>query len=140
VRTLVPDAQSRLLDALPAPARAAVEAEGRMHDLILQGQASYADLEAVAVLAGAAPRGPGSRDVPDGRWSWHPDGYFVSYQPSGYARTAVQIYVPEDVRVERDGSGRIVSLTGPRDDQIEVTWGPTVIDRRREEGAALTES
>lgn len=101
---------------MPGPSavdvRAVGVAENRMHDMILKGQTSYAQLEAVAVLAGVGPRGPDSRDVPDGRWSLHPDGYFVSYQPHDYSWTTVSVDVAEPIRVERDAAGRIASLTG----------------------------
>jgi hypothetical protein len=33
--------------------------------------------------------------VPSGRWSMHPDGYFVRYLPSGYSSTRVEIWVPQ---------------------------------------------
>jgi hypothetical protein len=57
--------------------------------------ASFAEMERVAVLSGAAPLGEGSRDVPSGRWSLHPDGYYVRYLPSGYSSTRVEIWVPQ---------------------------------------------
>ena len=39
--------------------------------------------------------GAGSREVPSGRWSNHPDGYHVRYLPSGYSSTKVDIWVPQ---------------------------------------------
>lgn len=57
--------------------------------------ASFEQMERVAVLAGMAPTGPGSRAVPSGRWSRHPDGYWVRYLPEGYSHTLTQIWVPE---------------------------------------------
>ena len=51
-------------------------------------------MEAVAVLAGVAGIGPGSREVPMGRWSLHPDGYYVRYLPRGYSYTVVEVWVP----------------------------------------------
>jgi hypothetical protein len=55
---------------------------------------SFAEMEAVAVLAGAVGVGPGSRQVPEGRWSRHPDGYYVRYLPRGYSYTITQLWVP----------------------------------------------
>ena len=52
-------------------------------------------MERVAVLSGNAPMGPGSQVVPSGRWSIHPDGYYVRYIPSGYSSTRVEIWVPQ---------------------------------------------
>jgi hypothetical protein len=55
------------------------------------------------VLAGMAGVGEGSRDVPAGRWSLHPDGYYVRYLPRGYSYTVTQVWVPEGSA----GSGRV---------------------------------
>ena len=33
--------------------------------------------------------------MPSGRWSLHPDGYYVRYIPSGYSSTRTEIWVPE---------------------------------------------
>ena len=41
------------------------------------------------------PIGPGSREVPAGRWSNHPDGYMIRFYPSSYPTTKVDIYVPQ---------------------------------------------
>jgi hypothetical protein len=79
---------------MPAPLRRIAEAEARMRSLLTSG-GSYADLERVAVLAGAAPMGPGSEEIPSGRWSLHPDGYYIRYIPSSYTNTVVEIWVPQ---------------------------------------------
>jgi hypothetical protein len=79
---------------MPAPLRRIAEAEARMRSL-LTGGGSYAELERVAVLAGAAPMGPGSQEIPQGRWSLHPDGYYIRYLPSSYTNTVVEIWVPQ---------------------------------------------
>jgi hypothetical protein len=83
------------LGGVPAPLRQIAEAEARLRQMLTTPGASFAEMERVAVLAGAAPRGEGSRDVPSGRWSLHPDGYYVRYLPSGYSSTRVEIWVPQ---------------------------------------------
>lgn len=80
---------------LPPLARQALEAEAQLRTMLTTPGSSFAEMERVAVLAGAAPRGEGSRDVPWGRWSLHPDGYYVRYLPSGYSSTRVEIWVPQ---------------------------------------------
>jgi hypothetical protein len=42
-----------------------------------------------------APAGPGSIAVPTGRWSHHPDGYWIRYLPNSYSNTVVEIWAPE---------------------------------------------
>ena len=71
-----------------------VEAESRMRGMLSLPGSSYGDIERVAVLAGAAPRGEGSVDTPASRWSAHPDGYWVRFRPNSYTNTQVEIWVP----------------------------------------------
>jgi hypothetical protein len=81
--------------SLPGPVRQVLEAEARLRQMLTTTTSTFEDMERVAVLAGAAPRGEGSRDVPSGRWSRHPDGYYVRYLPSGYSSTRLELWVPE---------------------------------------------
>jgi hypothetical protein len=83
------------LSGMPAGVRAVFEAEAELRRMLTSAEGSFEEMERVAVLAGAAPMGEGSRDVPSGRWSLHPDGYYVRYLPEGYSRTRVQVWVPE---------------------------------------------
>ena len=85
----------RLLEKVPGPIRTVVEAEARLRQMLTSPGTSFAEMERVAVLSGMAPLGEGSRDVPSGRWSLHPDGYYVRYLPSGYSTTRVEIWVPQ---------------------------------------------
>src|SRR5687768_8091077 len=83
------------LGSAPPLVRQALQAESDLRSMLTSPGASFADMERVAVLAGMAPLGEGSRAVPSGRWSLHPDGYYVRYIPSGYTNTVVQIWVPQ---------------------------------------------
>ncbi len=83
------------LGGVPAPVRQVLEAEAQLRRMLTTPGTSFAEMERVAVLSGAAPRGEGSRDVPSGRWSLHPDGYYVRYLPSGYSSTRVEIWVQQ---------------------------------------------
>ena len=83
------------LNKAPAPLRATLEAEANLRRMLTSGGSSFAEMERVAVLGGLPPPGEGSRNVPAGRWSLHPDGYYVRYIPSGYSSTRVEIWIPE---------------------------------------------
>jgi len=95
------------LDMIPGPAmdaamremppllRQVIQAEADLRRMLTQPGSTFAEMERVAVLAGMAPRGEGSRDVPSGRWSLHPDGYYVRYLPQGYSYTKTEIWVPQ---------------------------------------------
>jgi hypothetical protein len=85
----------RALNSVPAPIRTVLEAEAQMRQMLTTPGTSFEQMERVAVLAGMAPLGEGSRAVPSGRWSLHPDGYYVRYIPQGYSYTVTQIWVPQ---------------------------------------------
>lgn len=89
------NALTNALGGVPEPLRQIAQAEAQLRQMMTTPGASYADLERVAVLSGAAPKGEGSRDIPQGRWSLHPDGYYIRYLPSGYSTTVVEIWVPQ---------------------------------------------
>ena len=83
------------IGGVPGPVRQVMQAEAQLRQMLTTPGTSFAEMERVAVLSGMAPRGEGSRDVPSGRWSLHPDGYYVRYLPSGYSSTRVEIWVSQ---------------------------------------------
>jgi len=83
-----------IADNLPSEVRSVLRAEADLRRMLTTPGTSYGELERVAVLAGMAPVGPGSIDVPSGRWSHHPDGYWVRYLPGSYTNTVVEVWVP----------------------------------------------
>jgi hypothetical protein len=96
---LVPGAAlERALEKMPPLVRQVFQAEAELRQMLTSADATFEQMERVAVLAGAAPVGEGSREVPRGRWSRHPDGYYVRYLPQGYSYTVTQIWVPEGSR------------------------------------------
>jgi hypothetical protein len=116
----------KALDELPTQVRQVLEAEARLRDMLTEAKATYEELERVAVRFGDAPLGEGSREVPLGRWSYHPDGYFIRYFPSGYRRTLIQIYVPERFQIERDELGRIKLIADGKGNRIETDYNDTI--------------
>lgn len=124
---LIPrEAQQPLFRALPQSVRQVLEAEAELRRLLTQGNATYQQIEAIAVLTGSVGQGDGSRHIPQGRWSLHPDGYFIRYQPFGYSRTQVQAWVPEALAIERDSQGRIVALTSHDGYRVETDYNDQV--------------
>ena len=79
----------------PPFVRQVLEAEARLRNMITAPGTTFEEIERVAVLTGDVPVGAGSREVPSGRWSEHPDGYLVRYFPVSYPTTKVEIFVPE---------------------------------------------
>jgi len=88
-------ALDRITGSAPAPVRQVMQAEAQIRQMLTTPGATFAEVERVAVLSGNVPLGPGSQQIPTGRWSLHPDGYYVRYIPSGYTTTRVEIWVPQ---------------------------------------------
>lgn len=84
-----------IADNLPREVRSVMQAEADLRRMLTTPGTSFGELERVAVLAGMAPAGPGSIAVPTGRWSHHPDGYWIRYLPNSYSNTVVEIWAPE---------------------------------------------
>ncbi|MFN2382758.1 MAG: hypothetical protein ABR559_00685, partial [Gemmatimonadota bacterium] len=120
---LVPESvMQQALAELPPLARQVFEAEARLRSELTQATYSYDELERIAVLAGAPPPDPESRPVPAGRWSYHPDGYFVRFFPQGYSRTITHLVVPGGVIVILDGQGRITAIADEAGTRIEAAY------------------
>jgi hypothetical protein len=106
---------------LPSPLQKIVEAEGRIRSAISSG-ASYNELENIAILPGVRPTENDTRELPEGRWSYHPDGYFVRYKPNGYSKTSIQVSVPDIFTLGRDELGRINSIEDNQGNRIDVQY------------------
>ncbi|NEO27608.1 MAG: hypothetical protein F6K03_12125, partial [Kamptonema sp. SIO4C4] len=124
---LIPDRVRREIFAnLPSPVRRVLAAKAELRDRLTRANAAYEELEQIAVLTGNVPQGEGSRAIPDGRWSLHPDGYFVRYFPSGYSRTRMQALVPRPATVERDQLGRITRIDYGDGYRLETAYNDSV--------------
>ena len=75
------NALTNALGGVPEPLRQIAQAEANLRQMLTTPGTSFAEMERVAVLSGNAPLGPGSQAMPSGRWSLHPDGYYVRYLP-----------------------------------------------------------
>jgi hypothetical protein len=111
---------------LPPVARQVLEAEARLREMLTKAQATYEEVERVAVLQGDPPNGEGSREVPRGRWSLHPDGYFIRYFPRGYTQILIELYMPELFQIERDEKGRITLIADDYGNRIETKYDDTI--------------
>lgn len=112
----------RSMARLPPLARQAMEAEARLRSMLAEGRATYEQLESTAVLFGRPPPEKGDREVPSGRWSFHPKGYFVRYFPSGYTETRIQLALPRHFVVQRDERSRISAIEDELGNRIEAEY------------------
>ena len=115
------EVRARAFADLPGPVRQVYEAENQIRSLLTQTSVPFAEVERVAVLQGSPPA-EGGPEVPRGRWSYTPDGYFVRYEPDSYRHTHVEVSVPDNFTVQRDSLGRITQLTNGRNDRIELAY------------------
>ncbi|VAW62194.1 hypothetical protein MNBD_GAMMA09-297 [hydrothermal vent metagenome] len=112
------DAISQLL---PDSIKDALEFYTTFRSSVTDVQTSYKELEQMAVLAGVAPRGPGSIDVAPGPWAYAGNGFYMRALPQGYTKTTLEIMRPAQYTLERDGRGRIVVFqSGPY--RIETSY------------------
>jgi hypothetical protein len=86
------EAMAKLTANLPEPAKTIIEIENKIRGLMYQANASFDQIESLAMLSGIAPADP---NFPGGVWGLHPDGYYIKYLPHSYSRTEVVIYVPQ---------------------------------------------
>jgi len=120
---LIPGSQfDNVFAKLPDGVRRVLEAEARMREMLTEGEAKYEDLERVAVLHGVASVGEGSREVPKGRWSYHPDGYFIRYFVFGYPHTQIQLSIPGQFDIKRDAKKRITLIADRFGNRIETIY------------------
>jgi hypothetical protein len=123
---IIPDeVKEKAFAQAPESVRKVLEAENRIREMVTRVNATFDQVERVAVLAGEPPVEPGDRtDLPRQRWSYHPGGYFVRFDPHGYSRTNVDVYVPEWFQITRDETGRITRLSDKSGNRIETTYAP----------------
>jgi len=125
--SLVPEGMmDKAFEGVPSPVRRVLEAEARLRRMLTKGTTTYEELERVAVLHGVPPPEKGDREVPRGRWSYNPEGYFVRYFPRGYTRTQIQVYVPEVFQIKRDKKGRIILITDHYGNRIETDYDNSI--------------
>ncbi len=103
------------------------EAQNNLRGLLTQANAPFDQLERVAVLSGDPPRDRNSREIPEGRWTLHPGGFYVRYRSSSYSRTTLQLCVPDRSRIVRDAKGRIASVMDARGNGVETDYTDTPV-------------
>jgi len=130
---LIPQAlKEEAFRGLPAPVREVLEAEAALRDMLRRGIETYEDLERVAVRAGIAPPQEGDREIPASRWSYHPDGYFVRYLPSGYTRTILQISIPRPYFLRLDEQDRLISIKDWRGQSLDIQYDDNIMPLTQE--------
>ncbi len=119
------DLFGRALGKLPPQTQRVFEAERQLRNA-MSGNVSYGELERIAVLTGEPLPGKDDRNVPSGRWSYNPEGYFVRFFPEGYPTTQMDIFFPENIRVERDAQNRIIAINAAKSNRLVIEYDDTM--------------
>jgi hypothetical protein len=120
--------QSQVFAEVSDPLKPVFEAENSLRGMV-ESNATYEQMEKVAVISGSAPPIKGGPVIPDGRWSYSPQGFFIRYFGFGYGyyqHTTETLYVPEKFNISRDARGRIVSIADPTGGTIDVSYDDSV--------------
>lgn len=120
---LADEAFDLLYGRLPAAGRELLEVENALREKFAGGPVSYEELEEIAVKTGDHPPGPGSRDVPAGRWSYDRAGFFIRFFPSGYSQTRIEVSVPRPCALSRDAQGRLARIDDQSGHLIDCSYG-----------------
>jgi hypothetical protein len=133
IGTLSDEALKKEIIEMPAAVQAVMEAENKIRNLVATGVDRYEDYEQWAILAGFAPND--RPDIRRGKWSLHPDGYYVRYFPQGYQRTTVQVYVPDNVNTTNlvyDAVGDIACPANTGAQRLAQTNEPIGVDMKQQ--------
>ncbi len=110
---LIPDDMlDDLLGDLTGPARSVLEAEAGIRNTLSRAESSYEELEEIAIIHGDPPEEYNERDIPVGRWSWHPYGYYIRYFPQGYSHTRIELWVPLNENTELSYGNTLIKAGG----------------------------
>ncbi len=86
---------SDVKNSLPKSVQLVLDAENKMRQLFTSPSYNYSELEKYAMLAGFNTE---KSEIEYGTWGLHPNGFWISYLPSGYSHMTVRIYVPETLK------------------------------------------
>lgn len=134
IGTLSDEALKREIIEMPPAVQAIMEAENKIRNLVATGVDRFEDYEQWAVLAGFAPID--RPDITRGKWSLHPDGYYVRYFPQGYQKTTVQVYVPDNINTSNlvyNAVGDIACPANTGAQRLAQTNEPIGVDMKQQE-------
>ncbi len=104
---------------MPPEIRALYQAEARLRKLMMRGNREYSQLERIAVPSG---RSKPSRVLPEGRWSYHPNGFMIRMRSFGFSSAHIQIFRPQPLQYMRDELGRIIRVSDKDGPLYEITY------------------
>ncbi|PKA84609.1 CubicO group peptidase (beta-lactamase class C family) [Ulvibacter sp. MAR_2010_11] len=98
-------------------------AENTLRGKYYKGYSSYKDFEDIAMVAGVEPVIQG---FDKGRWTKHPDGFFIRYYTASYHGTKTQIYIPDELGVQNFNPRNAVAVPAGYGQRLLQTSLPTI--------------
>jgi len=120
VDALRDEVMRRLLPQVRNALRPLLELENRVRHFLTEGARSYQELEQLVMR----PFDPKDKILVEPRhWYWDPKGrHFLRFEPNGFARTRVLLWVPRPIEARYDARGRIESLESAGQWRISVQY------------------
>jgi hypothetical protein len=108
---------------LPSEATAALDMATRLKSILTDPNATYAQIEAIAVPPGIAPpmsyKGP---TIPHGNWAYIGGQFYMRGFPRNYSQTDLELIFVYGWAVGRDSTGRIVHFSSHRLGSVDVSY------------------
>ncbi|MGH2575826.1 MAG: hypothetical protein ACRDFC_09030, partial [Ignavibacteria bacterium] len=133
------DVKDIAMELLPDDIKNVLNLYRDMRNLMSSAQSTYEDIERLAVRTGIAPLGKGSKNIGAGIWTSVGNGIYVRSFPNGYTESQIEIYIPADVKINRDSQNKIQSLVDGTN-KIEVSYEGNKIGSISMSGAYGTSS
>ncbi len=108
------DVKDIAYDLLPQEAKDVLDLYRDLRGKLSDANASYSEIEQLAVKTGIAPLGKGSKNIEAGVWTSIGDGVYMRSFPEGYRKSQVEIYIPAETKIEKDSKGSISLLDDGR--------------------------
>lgn len=89
---------------------------------LLDPEVLFEEVERAAILDGDPAPPAGSMEIPPGRWALDPGGFFVRYLPEDHTRAQVELSLPREFRLERDGRGRPAAVALPAGARLSLAY------------------
>ena len=115
------DVKDIAYDLLPQEAKDVLDLYSELRGKLSDANATYEDVERLAVKTGIAPLGKGSKNIDAGVWTSIGDGVYMRSFPEGYRKSQVEIYIPAETKIEKDSKGS-VSLLDDGQNSISVEY------------------
>jgi hypothetical protein len=97
-------------DLLPIEAIEVLNFYNDIRNKLSMASTVYEEIEKLAVKTGIAPLGKGSKNYDAGTWTSIGDGVFMRCFPQTYLKSVIEIFIPEQVSINKDNSGNIISF------------------------------